>query len=267
MKVPKVDLEEIAIRNGISIEEVKQAITHIRQGAKPLHKQFSVKEDGSERQYTVIRQGVGSLNTSYGLFWQFDFFVNDRWKKYSVVVYGKLSADFTPEFENPNKILLRIDSGCESGQKFGDVTCDCRDQLMLAMKEIIKVGEGVVINIPHQDGRGMGNHFKLATLSLQEQLRLTTVEAASVMTDAGKIDKRTYAGVIAILRFFRISQKCEIGLATNNPYKLNVFKENGYRAVVRVSAVIPPTYHTRRHLESKQLYLGHKGLVSPEEEG
>lgn len=265
MKVPKVDLEEIALRNRISLDEVKQIIANIRKGMKPVHKQFSVKEDGSERQYTVIRQGVGSLNTPYGLFWQFDFFVNDRWKKYSVVVRGKLAADLVPEFGNPDKILLRIDSGCESGQKFGDITCDCRDQLILAMQKIIEHGEGAVVNIPHQDGRGMGNHFKLATLSLQEQLRLTTVEAASVLTDAGRIDKRTYAGVIAILYFLRISQKCEIGLLSNNPYKLNVFKENGYRAVMLVSVVIPPSHHTLRHLESKQLYLGHKELVSKEE--
>ncbi len=137
---------------------------------------------------------------------------------------------------------------------------------MLTMRKIAQVGEGIVINIPNQDGRGMGNHFKLATLSLQEQLRLTTVEAASVLTDAGTIDKRSYAGVIAILRFLRVSQKCEIGLMTNNPYKLSVFGENGYRAVALVPVVIPPTHYTRRHLESKQLYLGHKELVSPDEE-
>lgn len=265
MRIPKVNLEEITLRNRISLDEVKQTIAHIRKGMKPLHKQFSVKEDGVERQHTIIKQGVGSLNTPFGLFWQFDFFVNDRWKKYSVVVRGKLASDFTPEFGNPDKILVRIDSGCESSQKFGDITCDCKDQLMFALQEIAKAGEGVVINIPNQDGRGMGNHFKLATLSLQEQLRLTTVEAASVLTDAGPIDKRTYAGVIAILRFLRISQKYEIGLLTNNPYKLNVFKENGYRAIARIPTVIPPTNYTRRHLESKQLYLRHKGLVTEEE--
>lgn len=267
MKIPRVDLQEIALRNGVDLAEVKQIIASIQKGMKPVHKKFSVKEYGIEQEYTVIRQGVGNLNTPYGLFWQFDFFVNDRWKKYSVVVRGKLSADLTPQFGNPGRILLRIDSGCESGQKFGDITCDCRDQLMLAMQEIAKASEGIVINIPHQDGRGMGNPFKLATLSLQEQLRLTTVEAASVLTDAGPIDKRTYSsGVIAIMRFLRVSHRCEIGLITNNPYKLNVFKENGYRAVARIPAVIPPTYYTRRHLESKQLYLGHKGLVSGEED-
>ncbi len=266
MKIPTVDLEEIALRNRISLDDVKQVIANIRKGMKPVHKQFSIKENGTERQYKVIRQGVGSLNTPFGLFWQFDFFVNDRWKKYSVVVGGKLAADLSPEFGNPDKILLRIDSGCESGQKFGDITCDCRDQLLFSMQKIAEHGEGLVINIPHQDGRGMGNHFKLATLSLQEQLRLTTVEAASVLTDARRIDKRTYAGVVAILRFLRISQKHDISLMSNNPYKLNVFEENGYRAVTLMPVVIPPSHHTLRHLESKQLYLGHKGLVSKKED-
>ncbi len=170
-----------------------------------------------------------------------------------------------PIFQNPHTITMRIDSGCESGQKFGDITCDCKDQLFLAMREIAKIGEGIMINIPHQDGRGMGNPFKLATLSLQEQLRLTTVEAASVLTNAGPIDKRSYGGVIAILRFLQISERCEICLITNNPYKFKVFEENGYRAK-RVPVAIQPTQHTRRHLEAKQLYLGHKGLVSDEED-
>lgn len=265
MKIPQVDLEEIAARNGISVEEVKELISSIRNGMNPVHKQFRVKEDGEERWYTVIRHGVGSLNTPYGPFWQLDFSVDDQWKKYSVIVRGKLSVDFMPVFQNPHTITMRIDSGCESGQKFGDITCDCKDQLILAMREIAKAGEGIVINIPHQEGRGMGNPFKLATLSLQEQLRLTTVEAASVLTNAGSIDKRSYGGVIAILCFLQVSQKCEVCLITNNPYKFKAFEENGYLVTKRVPVTIPPTQHTRRHLEAKQLYLGHKGLVSDEE--
>lgn len=268
MKIPRVDLEEIALRNNVSLLKVRRIINSIRKSIKPLCKKFTIKEDGKASHYSVTRQGVGLLKTSYGPFWQFDFIVNDRWKKYSVLIRGDLSISLTPKFNNPEKILLRIDSGCESGQKFGDITCDCKDQLMFAMKEIAKTNEGIVINIPNQDGRGMGNPFKLATLSLQEYLHLTTVESASILTNAGPIDKRTYGGVIAILRFLRVSHKCEIGLIgvmTNNPYKLTVFKENNYRAVAQVPTVITPTRYTRRHLESKQLYLGHKGLVFREE--
>ncbi len=262
MKVPKVDLDEIAARNGVTRKDVDTIIATAKKAMKPVRKQFRVKENGVELIHTVTRSGVGRLNTPFGQFWQFDFSVNDRWKKYSVIIHGKLSADFSPVLENQGKVVLRIDSGCESSQKFGDMTCDCREQLMLAMQEIAKIGEGIVVNIPHQDGRGMGNSFKLATLTIQEQLRLTTVEAASILTSAAPIDKRSYGGVVAILRFLQISQKFEIGLITNNPYKLDVFEENGYRVIERLPAVIQPTVFTRHHLEAKQLYLGHKGLVS-----
>lgn len=266
MKIPQVDLEEIATRNSVSLEEVKFIVSFVRKGMIPVHQKFRVRENSEERRYVVIRHGVGSLKTPYGLFWLFNFFVNDRWKLYSVVVRGKLSADFMPIFENPNRILLRIDSGCDSGQKFADITCDCREQLMFAMQEISKIGEGIVINMPPQDGRGMGSPFKLATMSLQEQLRLTTVEAASVLAGGGSIDKRSYAGAVAILRFFHISKKREIDLMTNNSDKLSVFEENGYRATKMVPVIIPPTQYTRKHLEAKQLYLGHKDLVTGEEE-
>lgn len=265
MKIPQVDLQEIAERNGISLKEAKAIIASAHKGMKPAQKRFHVKEGGNDHRCTVIRQGIGILTTPYGFFWQLDFFINDRWKKYSVVVRSKMSTDFTPVFDNPSRVALRIDSGCESSQKFDDMSCDCRDQLLLAMQEIAKIGEGILINIPNQDGRGMGNPFKLATLFLQDKLRLTTVEAASVLTDGGPIDKRSYAGVIAILRFLKISQKSEIGLMTNNPHKFHVFAENGYRASERIPLIVPPTHHTRRHLEAKQLYLGHKDLVSEEE--
>lgn len=265
MKIPQVDLQEVAERNGISLKEIKALIAHIKKGMKPVHKHFHVKEGGNDHKYTVTRQGIGILNTEYGQFWQLDFFLNDRWKKYSVIVRGKMSSDFTPAFNNPSRVTLRIDSGCESGHKFDDISCDCRDQLLMAMREIAKIGEGIVIAIPCQDGRVMGNPFKLATLFLQDRLRLTTVESASVLTDGGSIDKRSYGGVIAILRFLRVPQKCEIGLMTNNPHKFHIFTENGYRASERIPIIIPPTHHTRRHLEAKQLYLGHKDLVSEEE--
>lgn len=262
MKIPKVDLNEIAVRNGMSRKEVDVIVADAQKAMTPVHRQFRVKENGVECKHVVTRNGVGRLNTPFGQFWHLDFSVDDRWERYSVVVFGELTADFSPMFSGEDGIVLRVDSGCESGQKFGDITCDCRDQLMLAMQEIARLGRGLVINIPHQDGRGMGNPFKLATLSLQEQLRLTTVEAASILTNAGPIDKRSYSGVVAVLRFLRISSECEVSLITNNPYKLKVFEENGYRVIERLPAVIPPTVHTRRHLAAKQLYLEHEGLVS-----
>lgn len=262
MRIPKVNLQEVAIRNHIDLREVERIVSMAHQSMRPSKQDFTVQENGIERTYVVTRRGVGRLQTMFGLFWQLDFFVDDCWGKYSVIVCGDLSNDFTLNFKNRDRILMRIDSGCESGQRFNDITCDCRDQLMISLQEIAKAGEGIVINIPYQDGRGMGNHFKLATLSLQERLHLTTVEAASVLTDAGLIDKRTYAGVVAILRFLQIAQEFEVCLLTNNPHKLSVFEDNGYRTITRLPMVVQPTCYTREHLKSKQVYLDHKGLVT-----
>ncbi len=69
MKIPQVDMEEIAARNGVNVEEVKELVASIRKGMKPVQKLFRVKEDDVERCYTVIRHGAGSLNTPHGSFW------------------------------------------------------------------------------------------------------------------------------------------------------------------------------------------------------
>jgi len=129
------------------------------------------------------------------------------------------------------------------------------------MKTIEQVGEGMIINIPRQDGRGMGLTFKLATLWIQDVLKVNTVESATLLAPGGVIDVRTYSGVICILKFFDIPENRKINLATNNPEKAKVFAENGYTVVDYTPIVIEPNEHTELHLKAKQEYLGHRGLV------
>lgn len=129
------------------------------------------------------------------------------------------------------------------------------------MQTIEQVGEGIIVNIPRQDGRGMGVSFKLATLWLQEHLRVNTIQSAGLLAPDGTIDIRTYAGVIGVLKFFGIPESCVINLATNNPDKITIFNENGYQ-VDNLPIVIEPTEHTAHHLEAKEVHLNHKGLTS-----
>ncbi|MEK9151523.1 MAG: hypothetical protein AAB547_02735, partial [Patescibacteria group bacterium] len=166
-----------------------------------------------------------------------------------------------PAFKQTISLVLRTDSGCETGQVFGDLTCECNEQLHLALKTIEKVGEGMIITIPRQDGRGMGLTFKLATLWLQDVLGVNTVESATLLAPGGVIDVRTYSGVICILKFFGIAKNCKINLATNNPKKAEVFAENGYTVVDYTPIIVEPNEHTEMHLKAKQDHLGHKGLV------
>jgi 3,4-dihydroxy 2-butanone 4-phosphate synthase/GTP cyclohydrolase II len=128
------------------------------------------------------------------------------------------------------------------------------------MEKIAERGEGMVIHIPRQDGRGMGLPFKLATLRLQAELKVDTVAASYLLDPDGSRDVRTYAGVIAIFKYLEIPTTTNINLETNNPKKLEVFAENNY--IVKADPlVIPATEDTLIHLRAKQEELGHMNLI------
>jgi 3,4-dihydroxy 2-butanone 4-phosphate synthase / GTP cyclohydrolase II len=187
--------------------------------------------------------------------------VDDQWKRYNVIFCGELQENtLYPNLQGKSDLVVRTDSGCESGQVFMDQTCDCREQLHKAMEIVGASGSGIIINIPHQDGRGMGLPFKLATLYLQDKIGMNTVESAGLLAPGGIIDVRTYAGVIAILKFFAIPTSTTLHIATNNPHKESVFTENGFRLGNSVPVVIQSTEKTYRHLSAKKEHLNHRDI-------
>jgi 3,4-dihydroxy 2-butanone 4-phosphate synthase / GTP cyclohydrolase II len=251
----------LVIQTGRSYETVRAVLSKVQNAVTTISSNFEVKENGVCKSFKVTRKGVGQITTHAGLFYQYDFEIDDNWRKYSVLFKGKVDENWYPILKNPDKILIRIDSGCETGQVFNDKTCDCKEQLHLAMSAIEARGEGFIINIPYQDGRGQGLIFKLATLVLQDELDLDTVESARLVAQSHEIDIRTYSGVIAILKHFGLKNGLEIDLATNNPKKTGVFAENNYRLSSMKSVVVPPTEYTEKHLKAKQDQLGHINLV------
>lgn len=229
----------------------------------PAASRVVVVEKGDAVALDIVRVGVGPLLTDYGLFYEFVFRISDLWADYTVI--GRSAAlddDFQPVFDDSSEILLRVDSGCGTGQVFHERTCDCAEQLDLALSLIAANASGLVVHIPRQDGRGLGLGFKLATLALQAELGVDTVDASSLLDPEGITrDARTYGGVVGILRFFGMSTDAPIRLLSNNPRKLAVFGENGFTNVGLRGIAIPPTEHTRKHLLAKQRHLGHIGLV------
>lgn len=257
-----LNISDLAQKNSMSEAKVVETVEAIKKGMKPESRRIPVTENGLVRHYTVERRGVGPLNTKYGKFWEFEFAVDDNWETYSVIIKADIDRNsLTPKFKDVNNLTLRIDSGCKTGQMFGDLTCECGDQLDLAMKTLSEKGEGLIVNIPKQDGRGMGISFKLATLWLQDELGVNTVESASILAPGGVIDARTYSGVIGILKFFEVPESTVVNLASNNPKKALIFEENGYKLGDFVPIVIEPTELTEKHLRAKQEHLGHINLV------
>jgi len=251
----ELDSASLAKRAGKSEGEVLATIAAVKKASVPLRKMVTVAEGKKAKKYTVARLAVGPITTHYGKFNMFYIHVNDRWKVYEVLYKGLLDGNMMPKFDSKS-IMMRIDSGCETGQKFGDLTCDCKWQLFNAMHAIDKHGAGMIVHIPAQEGRGLGITFKLGMLSLQSALGLNTVEASLLL--AGNADRRDYAGVVGVLKFFGLPKGATINMLTNNPDKTRIFADNGYKVKSLKIEEANPNSILRRHYEAKRRYLGHK---------
>ncbi len=214
--------------------------------------------NASGKTYFVTRKGIGPLITKYGNFYQTVFEVDDEWKNYTVISKSNLDKEnMLPKFDENKDIFLRIDSGCSSGQIFGDLTCECKDQLNSAMEILGKKEQGAIIYIQNQDGRGKGIEFKLATLYLQKQLGVDTIESFTLLEKNNStisLDSRSYGGSVAILKFLGATNR--IVLSTNNTLKLNALELNDIKAKIE-SLSINPTKYTYHHLKAKEKSLGH----------
>ncbi len=193
--------------------------------------------------------------------WLYHFEVSDEWRDYYVIYAGPVTKNFQPDISKiklDQSVPVRIDSGCTTGIAFGDKTCECKDQLGLAIQLIRKNALGIVIHIPSQDGRGMGIDFKLRTLYLQHVDDLDTISAARSITGSDNIDRRTYHGAIGILNYLGLDSRQKLNIATNNPDKIEAFISAGYKNIDRISMNIKKTKLTKKHLNAKKQHLNHK---------
>lgn len=227
----------------------------------PKTRKITVRENGSIRRILVRREGLGIVEHGDERFWLFSFKVDDPWREYEALVRAPVDCiSLTPCFDFRRPLFVRIDSGCTTGQVFHDSSCECREQLHLGIQLLIEHGEGLIIRIPRQDGRGMGLPHKLATTVLQSFFGtriFNTVTASRAVATGPKIDERTYSGAIAVLKFLGVSTTRRLLLATQNDLKTAVFLENGF-GIRHVSIRVPETEKTRDNLDAKRRELGHR---------
>ena len=83
----------------------------------PEKNTFHVKENKQDTIINISRNGAGPLETPFGEMWMFNFRVNDQWEKYTALVkcQGIDEETLKPIFKNPEHMMIRIDSGCETG--------------------------------------------------------------------------------------------------------------------------------------------------------
>src|SRR5271165_7641418 len=116
--------------------------------------------------------------------------------------------------------LVRIHSQCLTGDVFGSLRCDCRQQLEMSLSLIAGEGAGVLI-YEQQEGRGIGLMAKLRAYSLQDS-GLDTVEANEAL--GFRADCRTFGLPAAILRYLGIRR---VRLLSSNPDKLRALMDEG----------------------------------------
>ncbi len=146
--------------------------------------------------------------------------------------------------------IVRVHSECLTGDALGSMRCDCRMQLLAALKMIESAGAGIIVYL-RQEGRGIGLVNKLKAYSLQD-MGLDTVEANERL--GFPADLRDYGIGAQMLNDLGVTK---IRLITNNPRKIAGLKGYGIEVVERLPLLIEANDYNMTYLSTKAEKLGH----------
>lgn len=158
---------------------------------------------------------------------------------------------------NESKIpLVRIHSGCYTGDLLNSLQCDCHDQLHLSIQHMNKIyceegRYGVIVYQAVDEGRAIGLANKIRAYKFQQE-SLDTIEANHAV--GYEQDERNFTTAVNIIKKLGIGV-CE--LITNNTEKIEFLKKNGIDVVNRVFIEIDSNLYNNRYLETKREVMGH----------
>ena len=185
---------------------------------------------------------VADLPTMFGDFHVVGFWNDRDGKDHVAIVKGD---PFGRE-----DVPVRLHSECLTGEAFGSLRCDCRDQLSSSLRYVGQQETGMVLYL-RQEGRGIGLLNKLRAYALQDE-GLDTVEANLAL--GFRDDERDYGIAAHMLELLNVRS---IRLMTNNPRKIAGLQALGITVSGRIPLVIPANEHNRSYLETKALRSGH----------
>jgi 3,4-dihydroxy 2-butanone 4-phosphate synthase / GTP cyclohydrolase II len=191
----------------------------------------------------VRRAASAELPTAHGRFTAHVYVDPTLGVEHVALVHGDVAA--RPE------VLVRVHSECATGDIFGSLRCDCRDQLDAAMRQIVQDGAGVVVYLRGHEGRGIGLQRKLAAYELQQE-GYDTVDANRAL--GLPIDARRFEIAAHVLADLAVRH---VRLLTNNPAKVAALRAAAVVDVQRHPIAVPVRDENERYLATKHRRLGH----------
>ena len=148
--------------------------------------------------------------------------------------------------------VVRVHSGCVTGDIFHSLRCDCYPQLQAAMDRVLNSQVGILVYLPYQEGRGIGLVNKIRAYALQDQ-GYDTVDANVAI--GAPIEARDYDLAAHIL--FDLGYP-EIKLLTNNPAKVEALRTEGVDVIEQLPLIVTPSPYNTRYLMTKKERMAHK---------
>jgi 3,4-dihydroxy 2-butanone 4-phosphate synthase/GTP cyclohydrolase II len=195
-----------------------------------------------KRESLVEKVASPKLSTEFGDFTAVGFKDKIEGNEYLAMVKGNV-------FGKKN-VLVRVHSGCVTGDIFHSKKCDCQEQLTKSLEMIEKEKLGVLLYIKHHEGRGIGLLNKLRAYELQEK-GMDTVEANLAL--GFKSDQREFGMGAQVLKKLGLST---IRLLTNNPKKLSALEGFGLKISQTIPIKIAPNCYNQKYLLTKKQKWG-----------
>ncbi len=166
--------------------------------------------------------------------------------------YQAMALVHQPDKSSQELPIVRLHSGCVTGDIFHSLRCDCYPQLQKAIDRVVNSPKGAIIYLPHHEGRGIGLVAKIKAYAEQDR-GLDTVDAN--LSIGAPVDARDYELAAKILKDLGFT---EIRLLTNNPLKIEALQKHGITVVEQVQHATLPSAHNARYLATKKERMAHK---------
>ncbi len=150
------------------------------------------------------------------------------------------------DIKSLEKVLVRVHSGCLTGDIFRSKRCDCGEQLLEAMKMIEKEGAGILLYINHD--------IKETLISKIRSYRSQDIGEHVDFVEGKRPVLREYGVGAQILVDLGVKH---IRLMTNNPRKIVGLEGYGLDVVERIPIETLPHADNIDYLKAKKKKLGH----------